>query len=90
MISNEAMLSHFVCLKGGIRTYVQGTDKKIKAEMNKENMLKEIGSNFMIGGLRIGSQLVFVNLNHSTYEIQIIAVLKCNLNPDHESRKDEK
>ena len=40
MISNEAMLSHFMCLKGGIRTYVQGTDKKIKAEMNRENMSK--------------------------------------------------
>ncbi len=34
----------------------------------------------MIGGLRIGGQLIFVNLNQSTYEIQIIVVLKCNLN----------
>ena len=80
MITNETMVSHFTCLKGGIRTYVQGTDKKIKAEMNKENTLKEIGTNFVIGGLRIGNQLVFVNLNQETYEIQIIVVLKCNSN----------
>jgi hypothetical protein len=48
--------------------------------MNKENASKEIGTNFVIGGLRIGNQLVFVNLNQETYEIQIIVVLKCNLN----------
>ena len=44
----------------------------------------------MIGGLRIGSQLVFVNINQSTYEIQIIVVLECSLNPDQDSRKDGK
>jgi len=30
-LSSDALMSHFTCLKGGIRTYVQGTDKKIKA-----------------------------------------------------------
>ncbi len=72
------MVSHFACLKGGIRTYVQGTDKKIKAEMNRDNLFKEIGTNFVIGGLRLGNQIVFINLNPESFEIEIIIVLKYN------------
>lgn len=62
-MTNEAMVSHFLCLKGGIRTYVQGTDKKIKAEMNKDNLQKEVGTHFVVGGLRLGNQIVFINFN---------------------------
>jgi len=32
-MSHDTIISHFMCLKAGIRTYVQGTDKKVKAEM---------------------------------------------------------
>lgn len=35
LISSESILSHFMHLKGGVRSYIQGTDKKIKTETNK-------------------------------------------------------
>lgn len=66
-MSSETILSHFKCLKGGVRTYVQGTDKKIKSEMNRDNLSKEIGTNFVIGGLRLGGQVIFINLNKQTF-----------------------
>ncbi len=56
---------------------MQGTDKKIKAEMNKENVVKEVGTNFVVGGLRLGNQLVFISLNPETYDILVIIILKC-------------
>jgi hypothetical protein len=78
--AHNAALERFKALLDGYRTYAMAYETVIKAEMNKENASKEIGTNFVIGGLRIGNQLVFVNLNQETYEIQIIVVLKCNLN----------
>jgi hypothetical protein len=32
-MDRESILSSFMSLKGGVRAYVQGTDKKIKMEM---------------------------------------------------------
>jgi hypothetical protein len=43
--------------------FTSGFDKKIKKQIQKDNLLKEFGVNLKIGALRLGKKFLFVSGN---------------------------
>jgi hypothetical protein len=49
--------------EGTSNLFTSGFDKKIKKQIQKDNLLKEFGVNLKIGALRLGKKFLFVSGN---------------------------
>ena len=49
--------------EGTSNLVTSGIDKKIKKQIQKDNLLKEFGVNLKIGALRLGKKFLFVSGN---------------------------